>query len=209
MVTTREALAMALNDFEGTLMLVSHDRALLRSVCDEFWLVGRGGIAPFDGDLDDYQRYLLDEAKRLRELVREESRSPAISASAAPKTATAPAPSSPTKNATTKIAEGAYPKGAGGQNSSQNASEQRKLDAQRRQQSAQRNKPLQRELGDIEARMAALNVEKAAVEVTLLGPANAQAIAQAGKRLKAIQNELDLLEERWLALGEQMESSTA
>ena len=208
-LTTREALAMALNDFEGTLMLVSHDRALLRSVCDEFWLVGRGGIAPFDGDLDDYQRYLLDEAKRLRELVREESRSPAISASAAPKTATAPSPSSPTKNATTKIAEGAYPKGAGGQNSSQNASEQRKLDAQRRQQSAQRNKPLQRELGDIEARMAALNAEKATVEVTLLGPANAQAIAQAGKRLKAIQNELDLLEERWLALGEQMESSTA
>ena len=208
-LTTREALAMALNDFEGTLMLVSHDRALLRSVCDEFWLVGRGGIAPFDGDLDDYQRYLLDEAKRLRELVREESRSPTISAPTTPKTATATSPSSPTKNATTKIAEGAYPKGAGGQNGSQNASEQRKLDAQRRQQSAQRNKPLQRELGDIEARMAALNVEKAAVEVTLLGPANAQAIAQAGKRLKAIQNELDLLEERWLALGEQMESSTA
>ena len=210
-LTTREALAMALNDFEGTLMLVSHDRALLRSVCDEFWLVGRGGIAPFDGDLDDYQRYLLDEAKRLRELVREESRSPAISAPTTPKTATSPSqsPSSPTKNATTKIAEGAYPKGTGGQNGPQNAAEQRKLDAQRRQQSAQRNKPLQRELGDIEARMAALNVEKATVEVTLLGPANAQAIAQAGKRLKAIQNELDLLEERWLALGEQMESSTA
>jgi ATP-binding cassette subfamily F protein 3 len=58
-LTTREALAMALNEFEGTVMLVSHDRALLRSVCDEFWLVGRGG-QPFDGDLDDYQRYLLD-----------------------------------------------------------------------------------------------------------------------------------------------------
>ena len=58
---------MALNEFEGTVMLVSHDRALLRSVCDEFWLVGRGEVAPFDGDLDDYQRYLLDEAKRLRE----------------------------------------------------------------------------------------------------------------------------------------------
>ncbi|MDZ7583587.1 MAG: ATP-binding cassette domain-containing protein, partial [Thiobacillus sp.] len=63
-LATREALAMALNEFEGTLMLVSHDRALLRSVCDEFWLVSRGGIKPFDGDLDDYQRYLLDEAKR-------------------------------------------------------------------------------------------------------------------------------------------------
>ncbi len=48
-------------------MLVSHDRALLRSVCDEFWLVSRGGVTPFDGDLDDYQQFLLDEAKRGRE----------------------------------------------------------------------------------------------------------------------------------------------
>ena len=69
-LVTREALAMALNDFEGTLMLVSHDRALLRSVCDEFWLIGRATIAPFDGDLDDYQKYLLDEARRLRDEAR-------------------------------------------------------------------------------------------------------------------------------------------
>ncbi|KAA3654157.1 MAG: ATP-binding cassette domain-containing protein [Proteobacteria bacterium] len=69
-LATREALAMALNEFEGTVMLVSHDRSLLRSVCDEFWLVSRGGIEPFDGDLDDYQRYLLDEAKRARESVK-------------------------------------------------------------------------------------------------------------------------------------------
>ncbi|MDO9088602.1 MAG: ATP-binding cassette domain-containing protein, partial [Burkholderiaceae bacterium] len=47
-LATREALGMALNEFEGTVMLVSHDRALLRAVCDEFWLVSRGGIAPFD-----------------------------------------------------------------------------------------------------------------------------------------------------------------
>jgi len=66
-LATREALGVALNEFEGTVMLVSHDRALLRSVCDEFWLVARGAIAPFDGDLEDYQRYLLDEAKRNRE----------------------------------------------------------------------------------------------------------------------------------------------
>src|SRR5438128_9105124 len=67
-LATREALSVALNEFEGTVMLVSHDRSLLRAVCDEFWLVGRGVIAPFDGDLDDYQRYLLDESKRLREV---------------------------------------------------------------------------------------------------------------------------------------------
>ena len=70
-LATREALAMALNEFEGTVMLVSHDRALLRAVCDEFWLVTRGGVEPFDGDLDDYQRYLLDEGKRLRESLKE------------------------------------------------------------------------------------------------------------------------------------------
>ncbi|MDO9467197.1 MAG: ATP-binding cassette domain-containing protein, partial [Thiobacillus sp.] len=73
-LATREALAMALNEFEGTVMLVSHDRALLRSVCDEFWLVTRGGVEPFDGDLDDYQRYLLDEGKRLRESLKEAGR---------------------------------------------------------------------------------------------------------------------------------------
>jgi ATP-binding cassette subfamily F protein 3 len=66
-LATREALSVALNEFEGSVMLVSHDRALLRSVCDEFWMVSRGGVKDFDGDLDDYQVYLLDEAKRRRE----------------------------------------------------------------------------------------------------------------------------------------------
>ena len=72
-LTTREALSMALNEFEGTVMLVSHDRALLRAVCDEFWLVSKGGIAPFDGDLDDYQKFLFEEAKRLKALAQSET----------------------------------------------------------------------------------------------------------------------------------------
>ncbi|WP_108648370.1 ABC-F family ATP-binding cassette domain-containing protein [Polynucleobacter rarus] len=83
-LATREALSMALNEFEGTVMLVSHDRALLRAVCDEFWMVSKGGIAPFDGDLEDYQRYLLDEAKRQRELAKKEVQTPV--AAVAPKT---------------------------------------------------------------------------------------------------------------------------
>lgn len=65
-LATREALSVALNEFEGSVMLVSHDRALLRSVCDEFWLVSRGGMKDFEGDLDDYQVYLLEEARRQR-----------------------------------------------------------------------------------------------------------------------------------------------
>ncbi|OLL32557.1 ABC transporter [Burkholderia sp. SRS-W-2-2016] len=66
-LATREALGVALNEFEGTVMLVSHDRSLLRAVCDEFWLVTKGGVEPFDGDLDDYQQFLRDEARRMRE----------------------------------------------------------------------------------------------------------------------------------------------
>ena len=65
-LATREALSVALNEFEGTVLLVSHDRALLRAVCDEFWLVTGGGVQDFDGDLEDYQRFLLEEAKRAR-----------------------------------------------------------------------------------------------------------------------------------------------
>ncbi len=81
-LATREALSVALNEFEGTVMLVSHDRSLLRAVCDEFWLVSRGGIAPFDGDLDDYQRYLLDVAKQSREAQRTAARAEAAPAPA-------------------------------------------------------------------------------------------------------------------------------
>ncbi|MDP9663495.1 UNVERIFIED_ORG: ATP-binding cassette subfamily F protein 3 [Pseudomonas cremoricolorata] len=71
-LATREALSLALNQFEGSVMLVSHDRALLRAVCDEFWLVGRGGVTPFKGDLEDYQRYLIEESKRNAEARRAE-----------------------------------------------------------------------------------------------------------------------------------------
>ncbi|RCS30206.1 ATP-binding cassette domain-containing protein [Rhodanobacter denitrificans] len=54
----REALADALADFDGALVLVSHDRHLLGMVCDSFWRVADGEVATFDGDLDDYARWL-------------------------------------------------------------------------------------------------------------------------------------------------------
>ncbi len=64
---TREALALALNTFEGSVLVVSHDRALLREVCDEFWWVHDGQLQHFDGDLDDYQRRLLELARQRRQ----------------------------------------------------------------------------------------------------------------------------------------------
>jgi len=100
-LATREALAMALNEFEGTVMLVSHDRALLRSVCDEFWMVSKGGVEPFDGDLDDYQRYLLDESKRLREEIKQAGKvadAPVVKAEPAPVAAKKPVASGKVKS---------------------------------------------------------------------------------------------------------------
>ncbi|NCW39408.1 MAG: ATP-binding cassette domain-containing protein [Betaproteobacteria bacterium] len=64
---TREALGMALNDFDGTVLLVSHDRSLLRTVCEDFWLVSEGVVKPFEGDLEHYQQHLLEAARKRRE----------------------------------------------------------------------------------------------------------------------------------------------
>lgn len=60
-VDMREALARALTQFEGSILLVSHDRHLLRSTTDEFMIVADGSISEFDGDLDDYQQWLTDK----------------------------------------------------------------------------------------------------------------------------------------------------
>ena len=54
----REALTEALQDYEGALVVVAHDRHLLRATADELWLVADGMLAPFDGDLDDYREWV-------------------------------------------------------------------------------------------------------------------------------------------------------
>jgi ATP-binding cassette subfamily F protein 3 len=68
---TRHALTMALAQFEGTLILVSHDRALLRATTDIFMLVAKHRLQPFDGDLDDYRDWLLQHAAEARAAARE------------------------------------------------------------------------------------------------------------------------------------------
>ncbi|WP_051067808.1 ATP-binding cassette domain-containing protein [Marinobacter santoriniensis] len=59
----RQALTMALQNFEGAIVVVSHDRHLLRNTVDEFWLVTDGGVTEYDGDLEDYERWLADRRK--------------------------------------------------------------------------------------------------------------------------------------------------
>jgi ATP-binding cassette subfamily F protein 3 len=183
-LATREALSMALNEFEGTVMLVSHDRALLRAVCDEFWLVGRGEIKPFDGDLDDYQRYLLDESKRLRE----EAKANEASANVAAKAAAEVVVPKPTVVVPARTAE------------------QKKQDALNRQQKSAAAKPLKKSIEQADQKLAQLQIQKTELETKLSTPLAPSDIAELGKQLKAVNTELENLEAQWLAWSEALEA---
>lgn len=59
----RQALTMALQNFDGAIVVVSHDRHLLRNTVDQFWLVSDGAVQEYDGDLEDYERWLAERRK--------------------------------------------------------------------------------------------------------------------------------------------------
>jgi ATP-binding cassette subfamily F protein 3 len=191
-LNTREALSMALNEFEGTVMLVSHDRALLREVCDEFWLVAKGVVAPFDGDLDDYQKWLLEQSKEAAKAAKEAAKAAAKSsikhagkpaASVVAPTVAAPAPVAAT------------------------APTDRKTSGQARQKLAEQTKPLRREMDAIDVQLNKLADERTAVEAQLgAGGASPAQIADSGRRLKAIHDELAAAELRWLELSAEVDA---
>ncbi|MFD1694492.1 ABC-F family ATP-binding cassette domain-containing protein [Roseibium aestuarii] len=69
-IDSREALVLALNDFEGAVLLISHDRHLVEACADTLWLVHGGTVAPYDGDMEDYKRLILqgpEAARKARE----------------------------------------------------------------------------------------------------------------------------------------------
>jgi ATP-binding cassette subfamily F protein 3 len=216
-LATREALSMALNEFEGTVMLVSHDRALLRAVCDEFWMVGRGKVEPFDGDLDDYQKYLLEESKRLREEAKNSARDAVVTATAAPASAAntfaAQSDQSPSSAAPVPAAavpdKGSSPAVTQTSTPGLSSAEQRKLDAQKRQQLAAQTRPLKRELEQNEQRMTSIEAEKSRLEALLTATVSPAEMADAGRRLKALADEVATLEERWLELTSLLEEATS
>ena len=185
-LSTREALSIALNEYEGTVMLVSHDRALLREVCDEFWLVADGAVEPFDGDLDDYQRWLLDRSREAARAAKASSRDEpgAKPAKAAAPPAQKPAAAPPPPD--------------------------RKLAAQQRAKLAEQTKPLRKEVERIDAQLAGFATERAKLETDLASAGTSQQqAAEHGRRLKRLEQETATLEERWLALHDRIESMAA
>ncbi len=190
-LTTREALSIALNEFEGTVMLVSHDRALLREVCDEFWLVTRGGVEPFDGDLDDYQRWLLEVSRAVARGM--------------------PAPDAPRPALSIESAGGASPKAAAPAPApAPSASrEDRKAGKQARARLAEATRPLRVELQRVDDRLQKLAAEKLEVETALAAGGKPEDFADLGRRLTHIAAETAMLEERWLEIQTELEAAQA
>jgi ATP-binding cassette subfamily F protein 3 len=62
-IDSRHALLDALNDYEGAVVLITHDRALMEMVADRLWLTADGTVTPFDGDMEDYAKFVLDRAR--------------------------------------------------------------------------------------------------------------------------------------------------
>jgi ATP-binding cassette subfamily F protein 3 len=181
---TREALTLALAQFEGTLVLVSHDRHLLRATTEEFLIVADGKLQPFDGDLDDYKEWLFQTK---------------LGKGSAP----APLPAKEAKAAPTVA-----PVPAG------ERKEQKRLAAEERQRVSALRKPIENRIKRLDEQMARLNARKAEVDARLLDPAIYEADKKDElKNLVADQafctRDLEQLEGEWLELQEQLEGLAA
>jgi ATP-binding cassette subfamily F protein 3 len=190
-------------------MLVSHDRALLREVCDEFWLVSGGQVQPFDGDLDDYQRWLLEVSRATAKGLpapawRPAEAEPVLAAASAraaiPKSTPIPAPKTVPKAAPQPAPKPAPPA----------SRDERKTQKQARAQRSDATRPLRIELQQIDARLARLAAEKSEVEAALAAASvPPEDYAELGRRLAHVAAETHLLEERWLALQAELETLDA
>ncbi|WP_329958881.1 ATP-binding cassette domain-containing protein [Paraburkholderia sejongensis] len=185
---TRHALTMALAQFEGTLILVSHDRHLLRATTDQFMLVAKHRLQEFDGDLDDYRDWLLQHAAEQRA---------ALKANAA-------------GNGGNAGAAGNGVGAANGVDSGVNRKEQRRLEAETRQKLAHLKKPLQSRIAKIEKEMDALNAEKATLDAFVADPASYEPerknkLTEAIRREADVNARLESLEADWLETHEELE----
>ncbi|MBL8510846.1 MAG: ATP-binding cassette domain-containing protein [Betaproteobacteria bacterium] len=181
-IDMREAVAEALQDFEGTLVVVAHDRHLLKATTDQLWLVADGKLGEFDGDLDDYKTWARDYAARQRQLSITEGNAP---------------------NAATGAASGLL--GA-------DRKAQKRQEAEARQKHHAVRKPLQDKLNKLEKDMAALSREKGNIETWLAGEAayveaNKNQLLDFLKRQGEITEAIETLEWQWFEVQQKLEES--
>ncbi|WP_194721398.1 ATP-binding cassette domain-containing protein [Noviherbaspirillum malthae] len=183
---TREALTMALAQFEGTLVLVSHDRHLLRATTDQFMIVADGKLQPFDGDLDDYKDWLFKT-----KLGKAEVQLPSSNGKAAED---APA---------TTASE-----------SREERQERRRQEAEERQRLSALKKPIESRIKRLDEQMAKSNARKSEIDAKLADPAiyedaNKEALKQLILDQAYVAKELEQLETEWLEQQEALEQLTA
>ena len=185
---TREALTVALAQFEGTLVLVSHDRHLLRATTDQFLIVADGELQPFDGDLDDYRDWLF--------------RTKLGEKGAADAPDHAPAPPGIREQPAAQPAPAAAPA---------DRREQKRREAAERQRLSTTRKPLESRLKRLEEKIAKLNAQKAAIDKLLADPGlygedRKDTLKTAILDQAYVARELEQLESEWLGLHEQLEA---
>ncbi|GAC1571305.1 MAG: hypothetical protein NVS3B3_24900 [Aquirhabdus sp.] len=145
---TREALTEALAQFEGTLVVVSHDRHLLRATTDQFIIVADGKVAPFDGDLDDYKDWLFKTKL------------------AAKNSATDAA--LPKAGSKVKIASAVAPAAAVVDTADRR--EQKRAEAEARQKLAAQKKPIESRIKRLDEQIAKRSAQKHTVDTRLADP---------------------------------------
>ncbi|EJL94213.1 ATPase component of ABC transporters with duplicated ATPase domain [Herbaspirillum sp. CF444] len=194
---TREALTMALAQFEGTLVLVSHDRHLLRATTDQFLIVADGKLQPFDGDLDDYRDWLFKTKLAAKNSAAEAAQTAANKPKVEPKVE---------KKAPEPVAAAVVPVG--------DRREQKRLDAEERQRLAGLKKPIESRIKRLEEQIAKCNEKKAVIDARLADPAIYDAANK--EELKTLitdqaycTKELEQLEEDWLGQQEALEQILA
>jgi ATP-binding cassette subfamily F protein 3 len=198
---TREALTVALAQFEGTLVLVSHDRHLLRATTDQFLIVADGVLQPFDGDLDDYRDWLF----RTKLGVVDAARAAAPASEAEAQSSAAPVETAVPNTAPTKPAPAA---------AAIDRREQKRKEAAERQRLSAARKPIESRAKRVEEQMAKLNARKSELDGKLADPAmhldaNKDALKAMILDQAYVERELAQLEAEWLTLQEQLEQVEA
>ena len=187
----RHALAMALQDFEGAMVVVSHDRHLLRLVTDTLWLVDSGRAVPFDGDLDDYATWLSS-----REQARSHKNSDARGRELAPDS-----------NGTARGRELA-PDSSSGSETAEQRQARKRAEAERRQALAPlRQAVTKAEQGLDKAAAAVAKLETSLTDETLYLPARKADLTRLLAEQTAAKQQLARLEEAWLETSEQLENA--
>jgi ATP-binding cassette subfamily F protein 3 len=148
---TREALTVALAQFEGTLVLVSHDRHLLRATTEEFLIVADGSLKPFDGDLDDYRDWLFKTKLAIAKPAKPGKKEPEPVARMQPSEVRESTPDPVLSTAERK--------------------EQKRQEAEARQRASAQKKPIETRIKRLEEKMAKANARKADLDALLADPA--------------------------------------